>query len=321
MAGTTGQGVGLAALAAIAAGVLGAIATRDVAVPRRHPVLSRLSRNDPEVGARAARRLNASAALLSLSVLADSGIEHYRGMFHNRAMFLPLATAAATLASSLHGMGERTGEPHRVRHAIAATAATVGTIGGGFHLYNVTKRAGGVSWHNLFYGAPLGAPYSLILAGIMGTAAEHARHSRFGPLRLFGLRAGPALSAITAVGLAGTIAEVALLHFRGAFQDPFMYLPVTIPPMTAALMAKTAVEADGRTTPRWPRLTRAMLWITAALGFGGAGFHCFGVARNMGGWRNWSQNVLAGPPIPAPPAFTALAFAGLAALDIAEERR
>ncbi len=68
-------------------------------------------------------------------------------------------------------------------------------------------------------------------------------------------------------------------------------------------------------------MTRLILWITAALGFGGAGFHAYGVSRNMGGWRNWSQNVLAGPPIPAPPAFTALALAGLGALDIVRERR
>ena len=34
----------------------------------------------------------------------------------------------------------------------------------------------------------------------------------------------------------------------------------------------------------------------------------------MGGWRNWRQNVLNGPPLPAPPSFTGLALAGLAAL-------
>jgi len=38
----------------------------------------------------------------------------------------------------------------------------------------------------------------------------------------------------------------------------------------------------------------------------------------MGGWRNWSQNVLNGPPIPAPPSFTGLALAGLAALGLLE---
>jgi hypothetical protein len=52
---------------------------------------------------------------------------------------------------------------------------------------------------------------------------------------------------------------------------------------------------------------------------GGVGFHIFGVSRNMGGWRNWSQNVLNGPPLPAPPSFTGLALAGLAALSLIED--
>ncbi len=250
MSGTTTGGVGLATLATIAAGVVGLLATRPSPAARR-TVLPRLG--DHALAARAARRLNTSSALLSLSVLADSGIEHYRGMFHNKAMFVPLAVSAATLASSLYGICEQTGEPRRVRHAVAATAAVSGVIGGSFHLYNVVRRDGGFSWQNLFYGAPLGAPYSLILAGVMGTAAEHVRESRRGPLKLFGLRAGPSLAAITSAGLAGTVAEVALLHFRGAFQDPFMYLPVTIPPVAATLMAKAAVESDVDSTPRWPR--------------------------------------------------------------------
>jgi hypothetical protein len=41
----------------------------------------------------------------------------------------------------------------------------------------------------------------------------------------------------------------------------------------------------------------------------------------MGGWRNWRQNLLAGPPLPAPPAFVGLAFAGLAALQMLETGR
>ena len=66
-------------------------------------------------------------------------------------------------------------------------------------------------------------------------------------------------------------------------------------------------------------MTRFWLRLTAVLGFAGAGFHAMGVARNMGGWRNWSQNVLNGPPIPAPPSFTGLALAGLAALGLMED--
>lgn len=273
--------------------------------------------NRSELSAQAARQLNHSSALLAISVLADSSVEHYRGMFFNKAMVLPIIASAMTLATSLHGAHDATPRAHRLRHAVAAGSAAIGVVGGGFHLYNITKRPGGFSWHNLFYSAPIGAPYALILAGLMGTAAEHVRDRRSARIRLFGLPAGPTLSALTAGGLAGTVAEAALLHFRGAYHDPFMFLPVTIPPVAATLVAKAGAESS----PRWPRLTRAWLWLTAALGFAGAGFHVYGVSRNMGGWRNWSQNVLNGPPIPAPPSFTGLALAGLAALDLLLEKR
>ncbi len=348
MAGTTGEGAGLAALAAISAGVLGVLGARAMpnalaprSVPQPPPArlalmpslgrtrgkggfLSRLplpmregagGRGQRAIAANTARRLNNSSALLALSVFADSSIEHYRGMFHNKGMFVPLAVSAASLASSLHGTRDESGEAHTLRHITAVAAAATGLIGGGFHLYNVTKREGGLSWLNLFYGAPLGAPYALILAGLIGTAAEHVRDSGHREPRVLGLPAGPALAAITSGGILGTVAEAALLHFRGAFQDPFMYLPVTIPPVAAGLIAKAGLE----TPPRWRRLTRAWFRLTAVLGFLGAGFHTIGVARNMGGWRNWSQNVLNGPPIPAPPSFTGLALAGLAALDLLEE--
>jgi hypothetical protein len=61
-------------------------------------------------------------------------------------------------------------------------------------------------------------------------------------------------------------------------------------------------------------ITTAALAVTAALGLAGSAFHAYGVSRNMGGWRNWRQNLLAGPPLPAPPAFAGLALAGLGAL-------
>jgi hypothetical protein len=302
---------GLTALAAISTGVLGVLAARSYRSSRRRPAMA-----PQPLSTRAAQRLNHSSALLALSVLADSSVEHYRGMFFNKAMLLPIVASAMTLAANLHGAHDETPRASRLRHGVTAASAAVGLAGGGFHLYNVGKREGGFSWHNLFYSAPLGAPYALILAGIMGTAAEHVRDARAGRISLFGLPAGPTLAALTAGGLAGTVGEAWLLHFRGAFHDPFMFLPVTIPPVAAALIGK----AGGESQPRWPRLTRCWLWLTAAMGFAGSGFHAFGVARNMGGWRNWSQNVLNGPPIPAPPSFTGLALAGLAAMDLLQER-
>src|SRR5262249_10926673 len=94
-----------------------------------------------------------------------------------------------------------------------------------------------------------------------------------------------------------------------------MFLPVTLPPAAALLLAAAAVSATGRSK----EFTRWWLRLTSAMGLAGSGFHVYGVARNMGGWRNWRPNVLHGPPIPAPPSFTGLALAGLAAVRLIEE--
>jgi hypothetical protein len=231
-------------------------------------------------------------------------------------MVTPLAVSSLTLAASLHGTADRRPGAHRARDALYAVAAATGVAGTGFHVFNVLKRPGGLAWQNLFYGAPLGAPMAILLAGVLGKAAEGVRDASPARLpRLLGEPAGRTVAAIASLGLLGTAGEAGLLHFRGAFHNPAMFLPVTVPPVGAALLAEAALGEAGR--PR--RLTRWWLRFTALLGFAGVGFHAFGVARNMGGWRNWSQNILAGPPLPAPPAFTGLALAGLAALRLLQD--
>ncbi|HEX3634930.1 MAG TPA: hypothetical protein VHV99_05485, partial [Paraburkholderia sp.] len=203
---------------------------------------------------------------------------------------------------------------HRARDAIYLTAAATGVIGNGFHLYNILKRPGGLGWGNLFYAAPIGAPIAMLLSGALGAAAERLRDEPERDPRLYGMPAGRALALLASVGLIGTVGEAALLHFRGAFHNPAMYAPVAIPPIAAALLAHAALATPQ--PKRW--FTRFWLRCTALLGFAGIGFHTFGVARNMGGWRNRSQNIFSGPPLPAPPSFTALALAGLAALGLRE---
>jgi hypothetical protein len=85
--------------------------------------------------------------------------------------------------------------------------------------------------------------------------------------------------------------------------------------VAAVLTVKAALEP--RAPPRRP-VTRLWLRLTAVLGLAGVGFHAYGVSRAMGGWRNWRQNLVDGPPIPAPPSFSALALAGLASLRLRE---
>ncbi|HET7266701.1 MAG TPA: hypothetical protein VFJ15_01170 [Oleiagrimonas sp.] len=260
----------------------------------------------------AARRLNRASGTIATSALLDSAVEHYRGSFHNKAMVTPLVVSAATLAVSVHGTADKRGAVHGVRDAVYAGAALTGLVGTGFHLYNVGKRTGGFCWQNLFYGSPLGAPASIGLAGLLGYYSERLRDSEKHQPRVFGWRAGRALAALSAVGLVATSAEAGLLHLRGAYHDPFMWVPVTVPPVAAGLLLETATSHPEK--PR--RFTRWWLGLTALVGALGSAFHVWGVHRNMGGWRNWRQNLLNGPPIPAPPSFTGLALAGLAALRL-----
>ena len=304
-------GAALLGLAALALALRPAIRVSPTRLPTRAPTTI-----DSSAAVRAAKRMNRAAGMIATSVLADSAIEHYRGSFHNKAMVIPLVTAALSLAVSAHGSADRRPAAHRARDGVYAAAALTGLVGTCFHIFNISKKPGGFSWQNLFYSAPLGAPAALTLSGILGFLAERVRDTLPGRApTICGVSAGRAVAAATSLGLLGTVAEAGLLHFRGAYHDPFMYLPVTIPPLTAVLIGNAAL---GRTRQRRP-LTRFWLRFTALLGFAGVGFHVIGVARNMGGWRNWSQNVLNGPPIPAPPSFTGLALAGLAALGLMED--
>jgi hypothetical protein len=259
--------------------------------------------------ARAAKQLYLSSAMLAASVLSDSALEHYRGGFENPGMFAPLASAALALGSA----AQAARRPCRAVAALPFGAACgVGLAGLGFHIYNVLRRPGGLSWGNLFYAAPLGAPAALSLAGLLGLAARAVGR---GAPTLARLPRGRALALLAALGLAGTSAEAALLHFRGAFHNPAMWLPVSLPPLGAALLAAGAARGSAG-PPRLARLTRAWLDATAWLGVAGTALHARGIARQMGGWRNWSQNLLSGPPLPAPPSFSALALAGRAALAL-----
>jgi hypothetical protein len=300
-------GVGVAAL--LARGSLledGRAARQDAAAPGPVPTVV------------AARRLNRAAGILAFSVFADSAIEHYRGAFFNSAMYAPLAVSALALAASAHGAADQRPAAHLSRDFVCGAAAVTGVAGTGFHIHNVTSRPGGLSWQNLFYGAPLGAPMAILLSGVLGFMAERVRKSKSGSRVTFlGMPADRLIAGITTCGLLGTAAEAGLLHFRGAFHNPFMFVPVIVPSAAAAVMAEIAAgpSTHNRTFSRW------WLRLTAAIGIAGVGFHAYGVHRNMGGWRNWRQNLLNGPPLPAPPSFTGLALAGLATLALLEDRR
>ncbi|HEX3953679.1 MAG TPA: hypothetical protein VHW90_08915 [Stellaceae bacterium] len=305
-----GGWVGAAFLAAAATCALVALARQRRTLALSAPKSDTIQASEKS-HSRQARRINQASTLLAAAALADSAIEHYRGSFHNRMMYLPLGVALQTVAVGLHGVGDERPGAHVMRDVGHGAAFATGIIGTGFHLYNVTKRPGGFSWLNLFYAAPLGAPAALSLAGMLGVMAERVRDGD----TVGGVATAPLLARLIAGGLIGTAAEAGLLHFRGAYHNPAMFIPITAPPLAAALLAGASFRGSSSLPARW------MLRLLVGVGFAGSTFHAYGIQRSMGGWRNWSQNLLNGPPLPAPPSFTALAMAGLASLSLIEDAR
>ena len=259
---------------------------------------------------RAAQTLGAGAAILCVSVALDSALEHYRGRFKDRAMFVgpTMALLGIGAATYIAFRPERAND--RLPKIALFTVGATGLIGLGFHAYNILKRPGELDALNLFYGAPFGAPAALTLAGLYGVIAGELLSGR----NYVRTRLPRHTAALIAFSLMGTVAEAGLLHFRGAFQDPAMYAPVTIPPLAALSIGAAALS------PRATVAAEPLLKATAVLGIAGPIFHAYGIHRNMGGWKNWSQMILQGPPLPAPPAFLGVAAAGLGILPLLEER-
>ena len=271
-------------------------------------LLQRSARKAEDAESGAAEALCAGAAILCASVALDSAIEHYRGSFKNRLMFAGPTMAAIGVATATwiatHPQHARR-FPARV--ALGAVGLA-GLTGLGFHAYNILKRPGELGALNLFYAAPLGAPAALVLAGTYGLIAGEMLGERDT------VRATPpkVTAGLIAFSLLGTVAEAGLMHFRGAFQDPFMYAPVVVPPIAAVAIGAAAID------PRAVSAAEPLLKATALLGIAGPMFHAYGIHRNMGGWKNWSQMILQGPPLPAPPAFLGISIAGLGLLPLLE---
>lgn len=286
-------------LALTGAGLIGAVAGGALARP-----------GSGERPGRPARLAGYGAALLAASVLADSAMEHYRGSYAKSAMYAAPVASALAMIAGVATAGTRAGR--WLKTGAFSAAAASGLIGLGFHVRNILSRPGGYRMNNLFYRAPFGAPAALALAGAAGLGAVGADRTASGPQAR---RSGRLIAMLTALGLYGLTAEVGLLHFRGAFQDKAMYLPVVAVPLAGSAMAVAAARPSASAR----RIAAGGLKTTAALGAVGVGFHAYGVSRNMGGFRNWQQNLLQGPPIAAPPSLAGLALVGLSALDLLKD--
>jgi hypothetical protein len=104
--------------------------------------------------------------------------------------------------------------------------------------------------------------------------------------------------------------EISVLHYRGAFQSKFMWVPVLSLPAAIAGGVVSSLKRDER---RSRDLFRPFAVLMTFLGTVGTFFHLRGIGRQMGGFYNWKYNVVTGPPFPAPMQVALLGLLGIVA--------
>lgn len=257
--------------------------------------------------------LSVLAALMAVLVMVDAFIGHFRSGFKVAAQYTPLAVGATLAAAGM--LAAAAPGVEWVRHVLRVAgwlAVVTGIIGAGFHhYYGIVGKPGGYGWllHNLLYQAPQLAPLSLSAVGALAIIAAEGLH---GASQLAGLRLQSGALVVVALALTGAALQASLLHYRGAFNNPLMYAPLTTPVLAAAAVPWIMLAGG-----RWPVLAATVfLWATFLVGFVGLGMHLRGFDRMMGGLRVSLPNVLDGPAVAAPALFTGFAAAGLVALHL-----
>lgn len=253
------------------------------------------------------------AAATTLLLLADAFAGHYRSGFALRAQYAPflsgglLIVSAATACVAPHAAWANT-----FLRGTGWLAVGSGIVGFGFHhYYGVAKKPGGYGWllHYLMYGAPQLAPLALSWTGALALVAARGLA---GETSFFGLNLRAALFALVAAALAGAVLQAAILHYRGAFNNPAMYAPLTAPALAVVACAWAAI-APGEVALT---VLAPLLWLTMLIGFAGLGMHLRGFGRQMGGLYVTVFNWLEGPPAWAPALFTGFAAVGLVTVHL-----
>jgi hypothetical protein len=255
------------------------------------------------------------AALVTLFVLADAFAGHYRSGFAFRAQYAPFVTGGLLIVSAaLAAFLPEVAWANATLRVAAWLAIASGVIGFGFHhYYGVVKKPGGYKWllHYLMYGAPPLAPLALASTGALALVAARGL---MGEASFVWLNLRAAALLLIASALLGAIFQAGILHYRGAFNNPAMYAPLTAPPLAAFACAWTALAPASRVALI---VSTILLWLTFLVGFVGLGMHLRGLGRQMGGLYVTLFNWLEGPPAFAPALFTGLAAIGLMIVRLA----
>jgi hypothetical protein len=255
--------------------------------------------------------LNILVGLMTLLLMVDAFIGHYRSGFAVKAQYAPFVVGAiVVVAVVLTVFAPARAWMLELLLLAGLLGLVTGIVGAGYHhYYGITTKPGSYGWllHHLMYHAPPLAPLAL---SAVGALAMVVAAGLLGVERLFGARLQIVVLLVVAVTLVGAALQAAMLHYRGAFNNPLMYAPLTTP-LLAAAAVPWLILTGGRVASM---SVSATLWATFLIGFIGLGMHLRGFDRMMGGLRVALPNVLEGPAMTAPALFAGFAGAGLAAL-------
>ncbi len=111
-----------------------------------------------------------------LLLTAEAGHSHYENYYANPVQYTPIMVAPAlalaqAAAEAPNAAIQRAGR--RLEAVLSIVATLAGLVGFAFHFKNIRSRVGGLSWQNLFYGAPLVAPLQLTGQGLLGLLAAY----------------------------------------------------------------------------------------------------------------------------------------------------
>jgi hypothetical protein len=248
---------------------------------------------------------------LTLLILADAFAGHYRSGFVFRSQYAPFLSGGLLVVTAFWAAFIPEGSFGNLAFQVAGWLAIIfGLIGFAFHhYYGIAKKPGGYKWllHYLMYGAPPLAPLALAITGML---ALMATRGLAGEVTFAGLDLRTALLALVALALTGATLQAAILHYRGAFNNPLMFVPLTVP-VLAIMMSIWMVISQNELVLL---VLTILLWLIFLIGFIGLGMHLRGFGRQMGGLYVTVFNWLEGPPAFAPALFTGFAGVGLIAI-------
>jgi hypothetical protein len=250
-------------------------------------------------------------ASLTLLILADAFAGHYRSGFVFRSQFIPFISGGLLIVSAVTaGVYPEAEWAHLALRVAGWLAIISGLVGFAFHhYYGIVKKPGGYKWllHYLMYGAPQLAPLALALTGVLALVAANGLANG---VIFASVSFRSALLILVAIALSGATLQATILHYRGAFNNPLMFAPLSAPALAVIMSIGMIVVPNDVMF----LVLAILLWLTFLIGFVGLGMHLRGFGRQMGGLYVTIFNWLEGPPAFAPALFTGFAAVGLVAI-------